>query len=169
MKIPVIFCSLFLLPLVFSIGLRADDSVKSLSEEKKAQIITAVTAADDERVAAMIAADGKRLDVSFSDELRYGHSNGKIDGKASYINQFVSRRSLYETYRYTERSFTVLAPEAVAVRGRVLIHVRRSDATTDDLDLNFLALWRQEKGQWKFFASQSTRAAAPAPVPSTVK
>src|SRR6185503_14156030 len=48
------------------------------------KVIAAVRAADDERRAAILAADRSRLDAIFSDALTYTHSSGKIDSKASY-------------------------------------------------------------------------------------
>jgi len=47
----------------------------------------AVLAADDERVSAIVAADRARLTAIFSDDLRYAHSTGAVDGKTSYIRR----------------------------------------------------------------------------------
>jgi hypothetical protein len=41
--------------------------------------------------------------------------------------------------------------------GRVLVQTR-----TAGLDLNFLAIWRLEKGAWRFVAWQSANNPAPA-------
>ena len=44
-----------------------------------------VTAADDARVAAMLAPSREKLDAVLSPELRYAHSNGQVDTKAALI------------------------------------------------------------------------------------
>jgi hypothetical protein len=132
--------------------------------------IAAVTAADDERVAASIAADRARLEPIFSDALHYAHSNGSIDNKQSYVDSIVNRRSVYEKYEYQKRTFTPVAPGVMTMTGRALINSRNADCPVL-IDLNFLALWRLENGKWRFFAWQSCRnppapPAAPSPPPA---
>lgn len=125
-------------------------------------ITTALKAADDERVAATKAGDGPRLDAIFSDELRYAHSSGVVDTKASYSKALTTRSTVYETYDYQERTFIPASPEVVLMAGRVLIHSRNGEVK-NYLDLNFLAVWRLEHGRWRFLAWQSSRNAPPAP------
>ena len=55
-----------------------------------ASALAAVVMADDERQAATKAGDRSRLEAIFSDELRYGHSSGKVDTKTSYIASLVT-------------------------------------------------------------------------------
>ena len=124
--------------------------------------IAAARAADDERCAATKSGDPQRLDAIFSDELRYAHSSGKVDTKASYVQSLTSHSTVYESFDYKERNFTVAAPGIVLMTGRVLIHSRNGDQKVE-LDLNFLAVWREEKGQWRFLAWQSCKAPPPAP------
>ena len=121
----------------------------------------AVTAADDERVAASIAADRARLDAILSDELRYAHSNGKVDTKASYVDSIASHRSVYASYDYQSRLFLPAAPGVMLMSGRVLINAGTVE-NKNLLDLNFLAVWREENGKWRFLAWQSCRNPAPA-------
>lgn len=125
-------------------------------------VIAAVKAADDERVAATKAGDGPRLDAIFSDELRYAHSSGVVDTKASYSKALTTHSTVYETYDYQERTFIPADPGVVLMAGRVLIHSRNGEVK-NNLDLNFLAVWRLENGKWRFLAWQSCRNAPPAP------
>jgi hypothetical protein len=124
--------------------------------------IGAARAADDERLAATKAADPKRLDAIFSSELRYAHSSGKVDTKASYVKSLTSKSTVYESFDYKERNFTVAAPGIVLMTGRVLIHSANNGQKVEN-DLNFLAVWREENGQWRFLAWQSNKVPPPAP------
>lgn len=126
------------------------------------RLTAAVRAADDERVAATKAGDGPRLDAIFSDLLHYAHSSGHTDTKASYMKALTTHATVYETYDYQERTFTPVAPGVVTMTGRVLIRSRTATGT-NDLDLNFLAVWREENGKWRFFAWQSCKNPPPAP------
>ena len=119
-------------------------------------IIAAVGAADNERVAASMTADRIRLETIFSDELRYAHSSGKVDTKTSYVDSIVSHRSVYSSYNYQSRTFLPAGPGVVLMSGRALINAGTAEKP-NLLDLNFLAVWREEKGRWRFLAWQSCK------------
>lgn len=119
-------------------------------------------AADDERIAAMIAADPARLDAILSDDLHYAHSNSVIDYKAAFIESLTSRRIIYKSFEYTRYRFTGIGPGIVLMSGRALARVE-SEAGERLLDLNFLAVWREERGRWRFLAWQSSRNPPPNP------
>jgi len=118
--------------------------------------LAAVKAADTARVAAMQSPDGDKLSAIFSDDLRYAHSNGVVDTKASFINMLTTGKTKYVSYDYEEQSFTFPAPGIALMSGRA--HVKAMTATGEmDSVLSFLAVWREEKGQWRFLAWQSCR------------
>lgn len=155
--------SLFCLVALLSVGsvCAADLPLPPVAAVNSA-FLAAVTAADDERLAATKAGDRGRLEAIFSDGLRYAHSNGKIDSKASYIESLVSRQTVYESFEYKERTFTPAGPGVVLMSGRVLVNSRNNGQPLA-LDLNFLAVWREEGGHWRFLAWQSCRNQPPAP------
>lgn len=119
-------------------------------------LIAAVRAADDERVAATKSGDRARLDAIYSNDLHYAHSNGKIDTKASYVESLVKRSTVYEKYDYQTREFRPAGPGVVLMYGRVLIQSSNASGQQKN-DLNFLSVWRQENGKWRFLAWQSCK------------
>jgi len=127
-----------------------------------ADIIAAVKAADDERVAALIKADVAALDPLLSEQLRYAHSNGMVDTKASYRESVATHRSVYNSVQYLQRDIVPAAPGIVLMAGRALIKAG-SSTQQNQLDLNYLAVWRLEGGQWRFLAWQSCRNPPPTP------
>ena len=62
----------------------------------------------------------------------------------------------YESIRYEERSFEVLAPGIAMMAGRAHVQVVTADGPLDTV-LSFLAVWREEKGKWRFRAWQSCK------------
>ena len=128
-------------------------------------VVAAATAADVERMAAMIAADPVRLGAIFADDLRYAHSSGKVDTKSSLMQSLTSHQTVYENFDVKERNVTLIAKGAVLMSGRTI-------ATTNNagqkqlIDLNYLSVWREENGKWRFVAWQSCRNPAPAPAPA---
>lgn len=145
-----LFASLLLALVVYPLQAADDSSSQSLF------------AADDERVSAIVAADPARLTAIFSDELRYAHSNGAVDDKASYMDSLVSGRTKYVVYDYEERKFTFPAPGIALMAGRVHIQSTSAAGVLDGI-LSLLAVWRQEQGKWRFLAWQSCRLPAPTP------
>ena len=118
--------------------------------------VAAVRAADDQRVAATLAAEGKNLGELFSDELRYAHSSGLVDTKTSYIQSIVSGRTKYHVIQFEERNFTFPAAGIALEIGRA--HMKATSAAGEsDSIFSFLAVWREEKGQWRFLAWQSCK------------
>jgi ketosteroid isomerase-like protein len=142
------------------VSLRAADLPANASATAGDPVIAAVRAADDERLAATKAADPKRLDAIFSNDLRYAHSSGKVDTKASYVKSLTSRATVYESFDLKERNFTVASPGIVLMTGRVLIRAA-NDGQRVENDLNFLAVWREENGHWRFLAWQSCKNPPP--------
>jgi hypothetical protein len=126
------------------------------------KVIAAVTAADTERIAATKAGDRARLDAIFSDELRYAHSSGHVDTKTSYMDALTSHRTVYTDYEYLERKFVPAGPGVVLMQGRAIIHSSNNSEKVIN-DLNFLGVWREENGHWRFLAWQSCKNPPPAP------
>ena len=145
---------LLLLALFASVSTRAADDPR----------LAAVRTADDERVAATVAADGPKLRVIFSDELRYAHSTGAVDTKDSYLESIGSGRTKYRVIEFQERNFALSAPGIALESGRV--HMKTTSATGEtDAIFSFLAVWREEKGQWRFLAWQSCKLPPPPTAP----
>jgi hypothetical protein len=149
-------------------ALSASRAAETVSASEKNAVITAVTAADDERLGAMKAGDAARLDAIFSDELRYGHSNGVVDSKSTFITALSSGKSVYENFEYKDRTILPAAPGIAIMSGRVLVRIRNGEQKVG-MDLNYLSVWREENGKWKFLAWQSCRNTPPTTAPGLAK
>lgn len=124
-------------------------------------LVAAVRAADDERVAATMAADFARMDAVYSDQLHYTHSNGKLDNKKSYLDSIVTRRTVYSGYEYLQREFHVATPDVVVMTAHVIITAGNGTVQNRN-DLNVMAVWRLEGGMWRFHSWLSSKIPAPA-------
>ncbi len=140
----------------------AATSVFSNAHAADDKLTAALTAADDARLAATKAGDRAGLEASYSDDLHYAHSNGKVDTKASQIQGILTSNSQYESFDYKERVFVPAGPGIALMKGRVLVNqVNKQTKAKTILDLNYLAVWREEKGKWRFLAWQSCRNPEP--------
>lgn len=123
------------------------------AEDPKA---AALTATDDARVAAMLKPNKAALDTVLSDDLRYAHSNGKVDTKASLTASLLGGDAKYVSYKYTERTFKFPAQDVATMAGRLEVQAI-VDGVSMTTGISYLAVWRLEKGQWKFLAWQSCK------------
>ena len=130
-----------------------------------AKTTAAIAAADDERAAAMISGDRARLDAIFSDDLRYIHSNGNVDTKASFMEALTTNRSDYQAIDSEQREIRTIAPGIALVSGRSRVKVL-SGGNQLDLYLGHLSVYREENGKWRFIAWQSARLPMPTPAPA---
>lgn len=125
-------------------------------------VVATVRAADDERIAALIAADPARINAVDSDQLNYMHSGGDVDTEKSLIESLQTGRAKYYAVRYDVRKFEQVAPEIVLMSGRGDFLVSVNHKPTH-VYLTFLAVWRNESGKWKFLAWQSCQVPEPKP------
>jgi len=102
-----------------------------------------------------------RRDPIFFADLGYRHSNGDHDTKASYIEKLATGITKYRRYEHTDRKFTSAAPGIALMTARVRIQGRSLSSRELDVYLSVLAVYREEKGAWRFLAWQSARLPLP--------
>ncbi len=119
----------------------------------------AIVAADTARITALLKPERTALDAAFSDELRYAHSNGLVDTKASLLDSLLGGRTKYLAYEPGERTITFPAPDLALMSGRARLQVEGASGRME-ATLSYLAVWRTEGGQWRFLAWQSARLPA---------
>ena len=136
--------------LLFVVCAHADENVR----------LTNLKSADAARVAAMKSPTADALNAIFSDDLRYAHSNGIVDTKASFLDVLTTGKTKYVGYDYDEQKFSFPAPGIALMTGKA--HVKAVTAAGEmDAVLGFLAVWREENGKWRFLAWQSAKLPAP--------
>ncbi len=116
----------------------------------------AIVAADTTRIAAMLKPEQTALEAAFSAELRYAHSNGLVDTKASFLDSLLGGRTKYLAYEPGERTISFPAPGLALMSGRAKLQVEGASGRME-ATLSYLAVWRKEDGQWRFLAWQSAR------------
>jgi hypothetical protein len=121
----------------------------------------AVEAADDRRIAALVSADTAQLAPLLSADLRYVHSNGTVDDKASFLDLIGSGRTRYVAYDPVGRACSFPGPGMALETGTARLRVENAEGARE-MTLAFLAVWRWERGAWRFLAWQSARLPAAA-------
>lgn len=134
----------------------AMQSVNAQTVTQAESQFAAVKAADDARIATMRSPDRDKLSAIFSDDLRYTHSNGVVDTKGSFTELLGSGKTKYLVYEHKDRSITIPAPGIALVVGQARVQTESAAGKMDSV-LSYLAVWREEKGQWRFLAWQSCK------------
>lgn len=99
--------------------------------------------------------DGNRaiLEKLTSADLSYGHSSGKIEDKAAFVEALASGNSDFVTLNLSEQS--------IKVRGDVAYVRHKISAETKDggkpgtANIGVLLVWVKEDGGWKLLARQA--------------
>lgn len=118
-----------------------------------------VLAVDDARTAALIAADRPALDRTLARELRYVHSNGLTQDRATYLDAAVGGAMQYRVIKPLARQARALSDTVTLLTGSNHVEVVLNGKPLQ-ADVLYTALYVQEGGAWKMTAWQSTPAPA---------
>jgi len=104
---------------------------------------------------AMIAGDKNALENLSADELSYGHSSGKVEDKAAFVDQFVQGTTVFKSIN--------LSDQTVKIAGNVAIVRHRLTGDTNNnnvpgkVDILILLILQKQNGKWKMLARQAAR------------
>ncbi|WP_207510634.1 nuclear transport factor 2 family protein [Longitalea luteola] len=115
----------------------------------------AVSAAVEKLRKAMIDGDKAGLQNLTADQLSYGHSSGRVEDKASFVENIVTGKSDFVTIDLTNQTVSV-SGDAAIVR-HVLAATTNDSGNPGSVKLNILLVWQKQKGQWKLLARQAVK------------
>lgn len=90
-----------------------------------------------------------------SSRVSYGHSGGKVEDKATMIQNAVTSKTTYKN--------SILEKVSIDVDGNTAILRHNFRATSVDngtetpLNLGILQVWKKEKGNWRIWARQAVK------------
>ncbi|HXH99573.1 MAG TPA: nuclear transport factor 2 family protein [Sphingobacteriaceae bacterium] len=134
--------SLFIL---FTLSVTA---VNAQSKDEKA-----VAAAVEMLNKGILSPEKNLLENIASDGLSYGHSGGKVQTKAEFVEDLVNGTFRFQTVNTSDQKITISGKNAI-VR-HVFIAKATNAGTPVDLRIGNLLVWKKEHGQWKLLARQA--------------
>lgn len=136
--------------LAFGIGGIMSTSAVAQSGEE-----AAVNQAVEAHRKAMVDVNRERLAELTADKLSYGHSAGKVESKAEFIDAVASKKTIFKTITLESPSVVVAGNSAIAR------HIFVSDLETDgkpgSVKIGVLQVWTRAGGGWKLLARQAFR------------
>ena len=117
--------------------------------------------ADEKEVAAAVESFRKALidptqaslDALTAPELSYGHSSGKLEDKAAFIDALVSKRSDFVTADLTQLTIKIVGNTAI-VRHNLVAEIN-DGGNAGTTKLGVLLIWQKTQGKWKLLARQA--------------
>ena len=103
---------------------------------------------------AMIAGDKATLDKLSAAELSYGHSSGRLENKAEFIEALTSGKSGFSAIDLSDQTVNVV--DKVALVRHVFNGTQRK-VGGDKVKLSILTVWTEQQGQWKLLARQAAK------------
>lgn len=116
---------------------------------------TAVAAAVESLKQAMVSGERAALEKIADEKLSYGHSSGKIEDKAAFVEAIASGKSDFVSIDLTEQT--------ISVSGDVAIVRHKLSAATNDggnpgtVKLAILTIWKKQGKEWKLLARQAVK------------
>lgn len=104
---------------------------------------------------AMIDPDRATLEKIASVKLSYGHSSGKIEDKAAFIEALVSGQSDFITIKLSDQTITVSGNTAI-VR-HVLEGDTKDSGKPNKVKIAVLLVWNQKGAGWQLLARQAVK------------
>jgi hypothetical protein len=108
---------------------------------------------EDRRIKALIDDDFATLEAVLADDLTYGHSNGVVDTKASYMETLRSGKTKYQTIERLP-SVVRLYGDTAIITGTATVGLRGQAAP---FTIRYTLAYVMRDGQWRMVAWQSTR------------
>ena len=103
----------------------------------------------------MIAPDKAALENMAAAELSYGHSNGLIEDKAAFVDDFVTGKSIFKSVNLLDQTIKIAGDVAI-VRHRLTGETFNNNVP-GKADILILLIWKKEKDSWKLLARQAAK------------
>lgn len=126
---------------LLSTGLMAQSSDEIAVSDAVSQLHKAIT-----------DADRNGLETLTDNDLSYGHSSGKVENKAAFMDAILSGKVDFSSIELSNQTITISGKNAI-VRN-TFSGTLTSDGKPMKLTLNTLMVWRKQHGHWVLLARQ---------------
>jgi hypothetical protein len=104
---------------------------------------------------AMLEPERATLEPLCAEALSYGHSAGRIETKAQFIDNLLAKTAAFRTITHSGQTIAVSGDEAI-VR-HVLDGETESQGKVTPVHIGVLQVWQRQAGHWRLLARQAFR------------
>ncbi len=127
-------------------------AVVATAAAPKPDVERAISAAEKEWAAAVIAGDRAALEKILGDDLAYTHSSAKHETKAQFIEAATGGALKYESIDFKEPHITQYGNTVVVTHNMTI-----KTAQTGSSDLFVTHVWAKQNGRWQLVSRQATK------------
>ena len=106
---------------------------------------------------ALLKADKTQLERLSAEQLSYGHSDGRVQNKAEFIDGVMTRKATVKSINFPDLKIAVAGDAAIAR------HLYESESEADgkpnSVRIGTLQVWQKQGGNWKLLARQGYKLA----------
>jgi hypothetical protein len=129
--------------------LRSSSAVAASADE------AAVAQAVEALRKAIVGQDKAQLEALCAEQLSYGHSGGRVENKAQFIEGVMTRKAILKSLALSDHTIAIVGTDAIAR------HTWTSESETDgkltSTKIGVLQVWQKQGGTWKLLARQAFR------------
>ena len=130
------------------------------SAEAQSADEAAVTKAVEGLRQATLSQQKSQLEELCHPQLAYGHSDGRVENKAEFINGVMTRKATVKSLTLSDHVINVVGTSAIARHAWTSESEMDGKATTTKIKV--MQVWLKDGGAWKLLARQAARPPPPA-------
>ena len=105
----------------------------------------------------MVAGDRSALDKLTAAELSYGHSSGRLENKAEFIETLTNGKAGFTAIELSDQTINLVDNNIALVRHVFNGTRRNAPAGQEKMKLSILTVWLLRQEQWKMVARQAAK------------
>ena len=114
---------------------------------------TALLTAVEQLKNAMISGERQALENIAAADLSYGHSSGKLEDKAAFVEAIASGKSDFVSIDLKNQTIKITGKTAIV---RHELHAKTNDGgKPGDVHIGIMLVWQQQGKDWKLLARQA--------------
>lgn len=103
---------------------------------------------------AMLTPDKARLEALTADQLSYGHSSGKVEDKATFVDVVASKKTVYKSIELSNQTIVIAGNDAI-VRHAWESESGSGDGKWNVSKIGVLQVWQKQASGWRLLARQA--------------
>ena len=106
---------------------------------------------------ALLKADKAQLERLTAEQLSYGHSDGRVQNKAEFVDGVMTRKATVKSLNFPDLKIAVAGDAAIA--RHLYESESEMDGKTTNTKIGVLEVWQKQGGNWKLLARQAYKLA----------
>jgi hypothetical protein len=107
---------------------------------------------------ATLARDKAKLEQLSAEQLSYGHSSGRVQNKAEFIDSVMASKAVFKSIEFPELKIGMAGNSAVARHNWT--SESEMDGKPTSTKVGVLSVWQKQDGNWKLLARQGYKLEA---------